>query len=197
VNFPVSRVLEGIEAAERAGLTPIKINTVVKRGVSDRGILELASHFRLTGHIVRFIEYMDVGHSNGWRMEDVVPAAEILARIHVEWPLEPIQPNYPGEVASRFRYSDGAGEVGIIASVTQPFCGGCTRARLTADGQLFTCLFATRGHDLRALLRGGASDGDIAGFLGAIWRRREDRYSELRSAETAGLERVEMSRVGG
>jgi cyclic pyranopterin phosphate synthase len=197
VNFPVSRVLEGIEAAERAGLTPIKINTVVKRGVSDRGILELAGHFRRTGHIVRFIEYMDVGHSNGWRLEDVVPASEILARIHSEWPLEPIQPNYPGEVASRFRYSDGAGEIGIIASVTQPFCRGCSRARLTADGQLYTCLFATHGHNLRALLRGGASDGDIEAFLRALWWRREDRYSELRSAETAGLEKIEMSRVGG
>ncbi len=197
VNFPVQRVLEGIASAEAAGLTPIKINMVVKRSVNEESILEMARHFRHTGHIVRFIEYMDVGHSNGWRMEDVVPAAEILALLQAEWPLEPVVPNYRGEVANRYRYRDGGGEIGIIASVTQPFCRGCTRARLTADGQLYTCLFATRGHDLRRLLRSQASDADISAFLRAIWHRRADRYSEIRSEATRGLEKVEMSRIGG
>ncbi|MEE9157817.1 MAG: GTP 3',8-cyclase MoaA [Gammaproteobacteria bacterium] len=196
-NFPVARVLDGIEAAAEAGLQPIKVNMVIKRGMNEVSILEMARYFRHTGHIVRFIEYMDVGYTNGWRMEDVVPAREILELIASEWPLEPVPSNYAGEVATRYRYCDGAGEIGLIASVTQPFCRGCTRARLTADGQLYTCLFATHGHDLRAQLRGGSSDDDIAAFLRAIWGRRKDQYSEIRSTETAGLEKVEMSRVGG
>ena len=163
VGFPVERVLEGIEAAAAAGLGPIKINMVVKRGVNEDGVVPMARHFRGSGHILRFIEYMDVGHTNGWRMDDVVPAAEIVAMIDAELPLEPVAPNYPGEVAERWRYRDGSGEIGVIASVTQPFCGACTRARLSADGKLFTCLFAIKGHDLRALLRDGAADArDLA-----------------------------------
>ena len=197
VAFPVARVLDGIAAAETAGLGPIKINSVVRRGLNDHAVLDLAGHFRGTGHTVRFIEYMDVGHSNGWRMDDVVPAAEIVSMIDARWPLEPIQPSYRGEVANRYRYRDGAGEVGVIASVTQPFCGDCTRLRLSADGQLFTCLFATRGHDLRGLLRSGARDADLADSTRALWRVRDDRYSELRTAETAELPKVEMSYIGG
>ena len=197
VGFPVDRVLAGIEAAAAAGLGPIKINMVVKRGVNEDGVVPMARHFRGSGHIVRFIEYMDVGHSNGWRMDDVVPAAKIVATIDAEMGLEPIAPNYPGEVVERWRYSDGSGEIGVIASVTRPFCGGCTRARLSADGKLFTCLFATNGHDLRALLRDGASDAEISAAIGAIWRMRDDRYSELRTAATAALPKVEMSYIGG
>jgi GTP 3',8-cyclase len=197
VGFPVARVLEGITAAEAAGLGPIKINSVVRRGLNDHAVLDLAGHFRGTGHTVRFIEYMDVGHSNGWRMDDVVPAAEIVAMIDARWPLEPVEAAYRGEVANRYRYRDGAGEVGVIASVTQPFCGDCTRLRLSADGQLFTCLFATRGHDLRGLLRSGATDADLADSLRALWRVRDDRYSELRTSETAELPKVEMSYIGG
>jgi len=170
---------------------------VVKRGVNEHGVVPMARHFRGSGRIVRFIEYMDVGHTNGWRMDDVVPAAEIVAMIDAEMGLEPVAPNYPGEVVERWRYSDGSGEIGVIASVTRPFCGGCTRARLSADGKLFTCLFATEGHDLRALLRGGASDAKISAAIGAIWRVRDDRYSELRTAETAALPKVEMSYIGG
>ncbi len=197
VDFPVAQVLEGIAAADQVGLGPIKVNMVVKRGVNDSSIPTMAEHFRHTPHIVRFIEYMDVGHSNGWRMEDVVPAKEILSIIASRWPLAPIDSNYPGEVANRFRYRDGGGEIGVIASVTQPFCRGCTRLRLTADGQLYTCLFATQGHDLRALLRGGASDTDLGGFIRALWSHRADRYSEIRSRETIDLPKVEMARVGG
>ena len=197
VAVPVARVLEGIEAAAGCGLAPVKVNMVVKRGMNEHCVTELAHHFRYTGHVLRFIEYMDVGHSNGWRMADVVTAAEILAMIESQWPVEPLQANYRGEVARRYRYRDGAGEFGIIASVTQAFCGDCTRMRLTADGQLYTCLFATRGHDLRSLLRSGASDTDIAAFVRTVWRRRTDRYSEIRSAETIALDKVEMSRVGG
>jgi cyclic pyranopterin phosphate synthase len=197
VGFPVERVLAGIDAAAAAGLGPIKINMVVKRGVNEHGVLPMARHFRGSGRIVRFIEYMDVGHSNGWRMGGVVPAAEIVAMIDAEMGLEPVAPNYPGEVVERWRYSDGSGEIGVIASVTRPFCGGCTRARLSADGRLFTCLFATRCHDLRALLRDGASDAQISAAIGAIWRVRDDRYSELRTAETAALPKVEMSYIGG
>jgi cyclic pyranopterin phosphate synthase len=197
VDFSVDEVLAGIEVAARVGLTPIKINVVVKRGVNEHSILPMARYFRGTGRILRFIEYMDVGHSNGWRLDDVVSAAEILATIRAEMPIEPIDPNYRGEVASRWRYRDGRGEIGIIASVTQPFCHGCSRARLSADGQLFTCLFATRGHDLRSLLRGRASDGDIADAISRVWLARSDRYSELRSAETDLLSKVEMSFVGG
>jgi GTP 3',8-cyclase len=197
VGFPVERVLAGIEAAAAAGLGPIKINMVVKRGVNEHSVLPMARHFRDSGHIVRFIEYMDVGHSNGWRMDDVVPAAEIVATIDAEMRLEPIAPNYPGEVVERWRYSDGSGEIGVIASVTRPFCGGCTRARLSADGKLFTCLFAIKGHDLRALQRDGASNAEISASIGAIWRVRDDRYSQLRTAETAALTKVEMSYIGG
>jgi cyclic pyranopterin phosphate synthase len=197
VGFPVERVLAGIDAAAAAGLGPIKINTVVKRGVNEHGVVPMARYFRGSGHIVRFIEYMDVGHSNGWRLDDVVPAAEIVAMIDAELPLEPVAPNYPGEVVERWRYSDGSGEIGVIGSVTRPFCGACTRARLSADGKLFTCLFAVKGHDLRALLRGGASDAEISAAIGAIWRVRNDRYSELRTAATAALPKVEMSYIGG
>ncbi len=202
VDFPVERVLAGIAAAQAAGFGPIKINMVVKRGVNEDELLGMARYCRTNGHVLRCIEYMDVGHTNGWRMVEVVPAAEILAILRSEWPLEALTPAHFGEVAKRYRYRDGAGEIGIIASVTEPFCRTCTRARVTADGQLYTCLFATRGHDLRGLLRSGASDEDIAAFLGALWRGRSDRYSELRSADTidlytAGLRKVEMSRLGG
>lgn len=197
VDFPVERVLAGIEAAAEAGLLPVKVNVVVKRGVNDGGVLEMARRFRGTGHIVRFIEYMDVGTTNGWRLEDVVPAAKIVRAIDAEMPLEPLEPAYQGEVARRYRYRDGGGEIGVIASVTQPFCGDCSRLRLSADGQLYTCLFATRGHDLRAPLRSGESDDEIAERLRFPWRVREDRYSEIRSEETVGLEKVEMSYVGG
>jgi cyclic pyranopterin phosphate synthase len=194
---PVTRVLEGIEAAVAAGLTPVKINMVVRRGVNDGEVATLARRFKGSGHIVRFIEYMDVGHSNGWRLEHVVPAAEILAAVGAEAPLEPVAANYPGEVARRYRYQDGSGEVGVVGSVTLPFCGDCTRARLSADGKLFTCLFATSGHDLRALVRDGASDDQVAAAITSIWRARVDRYSEIRSADTAGLPKVEMSYIGG
>jgi GTP 3',8-cyclase len=197
VDFPVTRVLEGIEAASDAGLAPVKVNVVVKRGLNDDGIVEMAGFFRGTGHVLRFIEYMDVGHTNGWRLDDVVPAAEIVRRIDDAFPLEPVESAYRGEVARRYRYRDGAGEIGVIASVTQPFCGDCTRARISADGKLYTCLFAVRGHDLRELLRAGATDDDLAAELAGVWGARDDRYSELRSAETADLERVEMSYIGG
>jgi cyclic pyranopterin phosphate synthase len=197
VDFPVARVLEGIEAAGAAGLGPVKVNMVVKRGANDGSIVEMARHFRGTGHILRFIEYMDVGQTNGWRMDDVVSAEEIVAAIDRELPLEPIDRNYPGEVARRWRYRDGSGEIGVIASVTQPFCGACTRARLSAEGRLFTCLFATRGHDLRALVRGGAGDDELAERISGIWTARRDRYSEIRSAETVSRPRVEMSYIGG
>jgi cyclic pyranopterin phosphate synthase len=197
VAFPVDRVLAGIEAAAAAGLSPVKINAVVKRGVNEDSVVPMARFFRGSGHIVRFIEYMDVGHTNGWRMEDVVPAAEIVEMIDAELPLEPVDPNYPGEVVERWRYRDGGGEIGVVASVTRPFCRACTRARLSADGQLHTCLFSTRGHDLRALLRGGASDAEISAAIARIWRGRGDRYSELRTAETAALPKVEMSYIGG
>ena len=196
VDFPVERVLEGIEAAAAAGL-PVKVNAVVKRGLNDDGVLDLARHFRGSGHVLRFIEYMDVGHTNGWRLDDVVSAAEIVERIGSEYPLEPVPPAYPGEVANRWRYRDGAGEIGVIASVTQPFCGSCTRARLSAEGKLFTCLFAVRGHDLRAILRSDATDDELDDTITAVWQRRTDRYSELRSEATPDLERVEMSYIGG
>jgi cyclic pyranopterin phosphate synthase len=197
VDFPVQRVLDGIAAAEAAGLTPIKVNMVVRRGLNEESILPMARHFRGTGHVLRFIEYMDVGTSNGWRLDDVVPAREVIATIDGVFPLEPVEPAYRGEVAGRYRYRDGAGEVGVISSVTQPFCADCTRARLSADGSLYTCLFATQGHDLRALVRGGATDDDIRNAILAIWAAREDRYSELRSADTAGLKKIEMSFIGG
>jgi len=197
VDFPVQRVLDGIAAAEAAGLAPIKVNMVVRRGLNEESVLPMARHFRGTGHVLRFIEYMDVGTSNGWRLDDVVPAREIIATIGKEFPLEPVTPAYRGEVAGRYRYRDGAGEVGVISSVTQPFCSDCTRARLSADGSLYTCLFATQGHDLRALVRGAASDEDIRTAVLAVWAAREDRYSELRSADTNGLKKIEMSFIGG
>jgi len=197
VGFPVSRVLEGIEAAGAAGLRPVKVNMVVKRGVNDRSILDMAEHFRDTGHVLRFIEYMDVGTTNGWRLDDVVPAAEIVQIISDRWPLEPIDANYRGEVAKRYRYRDGAGEIGVIASVTQPFCGDCTRLRLSAEGMLYTCLFASTGHDIRSLLRSDASDTVVAERLAGIWSKRVDRYSELRTEQTSALPKIEMSHIGG
>ena len=197
VDFPVARVLEGIEAARAAGLAPIKINAVVKRGMNEHAILPLARHFRNSGHIVRFIEYMDVGHTNGWRLDDVVPAAEIVETIHGELPLEAIDANYPGEVAERWRYRDGSGEIGVIASVTQAFCHDCTRTRLSTDGRMFTCLFATDGYDLRGLVRGGYDDRQIQNAIAAIWHKRADRYSEIRSANTPRIAKVEMSYIGG
>ena len=197
VGFPVTRVLDGIAAAEAAGLGPIKVNAVIRRDLNEHAVLDLAEHFRGTGTTVRFIEYMDVGHTNGWRLDDVVPASEIVARIDERWPLEPVDPGYRGEVAQRYRYRDGAGEIGVISSVTQPFCGDCTRARLSADGHLYTCLFATSGHDLRVPLRGGATDAELQEAIRAIWIGRDDRYSELRTLETVELPKVEMSFIGG
>jgi GTP 3',8-cyclase len=197
VDFPVSRVVEGIEAAERAGLAPIKLNMVVRRGVNEQSVLPMARFARERGYILRFIEYMDVGHSNGWRLEEVVPASELLAMIDVEMPLVGLPANYSGEVADRWSYRDGSGEVGVIASVTQPFCAGCTRARLTAEGMLYTCLFGVRGHDLRDMLRTGAADEAIAAQIASVWNRRTDRYSELRSEATVALPKVEMSHIGG
>ncbi|HEY2544140.1 MAG TPA: GTP 3',8-cyclase MoaA [Gaiellaceae bacterium] len=195
VDFPVERVLEGIDAAAAAGL-PVKVNAVVKRGANDDGIVALAERFRGTGHVLRFIEYMDVGHTNGWRLDDVVSAEEIVKRIGERWPLEPVDAA-ADSTSTRWRYTDGAGEVGVIASVTQPFCGGCSRARLSAEGRLYTCLFALKGHDLRAPLRAGATDEDLAETLRGIWTKRTDRYSELRTSETAALPKVEMSYIGG
>ena len=197
VDFPVARVLEAIDAGAEAGLTPVKIDCVVKRGVNESQVVELARHFRGTGHIVRFIEFMDVGNSNGWRMEDVVSGAEILAMLQREWDLVPAEPHYFGEVAERWCYADGSGEVGIITSVTQPFCGTCTRARLAADGKVYLCLFAGIGHDFRAMLRGGASDEEIEQVIARVWRTRDDRYSEIRSEATPSLRKVEMSHIGG
>ena len=202
VGFPVAKVLKGIDAAAAAGLDPIKINMVVKRGVNEDSILPMARYFQGTGQVLRFIEYMDVGSTNGWRMDDVVPAAEIVAMIDAEMPLEPADPNYRGEVASRFRYRDGSGEIGMIASVTQPFCGNCTRVRLSSEGRLYTCLFATEGKDLREIVRSGASDEELRGAVVAIWNRRADRYSEIRSSRTDlpvvnKPTKVEMSHIGG
>jgi GTP 3',8-cyclase len=197
VDFPVERVLAGIEAAAAAGLTPVKVNMVVRRGLNEDSVLPMARYFKGSGHVLRFIEYMDVGSTNGWRLDDVVPAAEIVTAIDAELPLQPVEPAYRGEVARRWRYRDGGGEIGVIASVTQAFCSDCTRARLSADGHLYTCLFATRGHDLRALLRGGASDGELANALTSVWSARRDRYSEIRSERTADLPKVEMSYIGG
>ncbi|CAN5232725.1 GTP 3',8-cyclase MoaA [soil metagenome] len=196
VDFPVARVLAGIDAAAEAGL-PVKVNVVVKRGLNEGSVLEIARRFRGTGHAVRFIEFMDVGATNGWRMDDVVPAADIVAAIGAEFPLEPVDAAYRGEVAERYRYLDGGGEIGVIASVTQPFCGDCTRARISADGKLYTCLFALRGHDLRAILRSGASEPEVEEAIRAVWERRTDRYSELRTEQTGRLRKVEMSYIGG
>jgi cyclic pyranopterin phosphate synthase len=197
VDFPVARVLDGIDAAVAAGLGPVKVNAVVKRGVNDHGIEALAERFRGTGVILRFIEFMDVGSTNGWRLDDVVPAQEIVDRVGASWPLEPVDRATPGDVATRWRYRDGAGEIGVIASVTQPFCGACTRARISADGRLYTCLFAAAGHDLRELLRSGVDDAALDERIRAIWSRRTDRYSDLRTAETTRRPKVEMSRIGG
>ena len=197
VGFPVARVLEAIDAGAEAGLTPVKIDCVVKRGVNEPQVVALARRFRGTGHIVRFIEYMDVGNSNGWRMEDVVPGREILEMLQREWPLVPGDAHYFGEVAERWQYADGAGEIGIITSVTQPFCGTCTRARVAADGRVYLCLFAGVGIDFRGMLRGGAGDDEISGIIAGVWRGRTDRYSELRSEATPGLPKVEMSHIGG
>jgi cyclic pyranopterin phosphate synthase len=193
----VAKVLDGIAAAREAGFGPIKINMVVRRGINEASIVPMARWARSEGHILRFIEYMDVGHSNGWRLDEVVPAAEVVAAISVEMPLEPIVPNYPGEVADRWAYADGAGEVGVIASVTAPFCGACTRARISADGQLYTCLFAVKGTDLRDLARSGVSDAELTAAIRAVWSVRADRYSELRSEATTDLPRVEMFAMGG
>jgi len=197
VDFPVAKVLAGIEAARAAGLAPIKINMVTKRGVNESSIVPMARYFKGTGMTLRFIEFMDVGSTNGWRLDDVVPAREVVAMIDREMPLEPVQAGYRGEVAARYRYKDGSGEIGVISSVTQPFCADCTRARLSADGSLYTCLFATQGHDLRALLRSGATDEEITSAIAAVWTDRTDRYSDLRSKETAGLHKIEMSFIGG
>jgi cyclic pyranopterin phosphate synthase len=198
VKIPLARVLKGISAASDAGLGPVKINTVVKRGMNDgENILDVARFGRENGHIVRYIEYMDVGNSNGWRMDDVVPASEMIERINEVWPVEPLDPNYTGEVANRYRYLDGGGEVGMIASITNPFCRTCTRARLSAKGELYTCLFANSGNDLRTMLRDGASDEDLEEKVTRIWKGRGDRYSAERTTETAGLKKVEMSYIGG
>jgi GTP 3',8-cyclase len=198
VGMPLARVLDGIDAAVAAGFRPVKLNTVVRRGVNEHALVDLARFARDHGHVVRFIEYMDVGTSNGWRLDEVVPAAEILQRVDAVLPLEPVAPRYPGEVARRWRFRDGSGEIGVIASVTQPFCQTCTRARLSTEGKLYTCLFAAGGHDLRALLRGGAGDQELVEALGAIWRRRGDRYSELRGAGgNRSRQRIEMSYIGG
>ena len=197
VDFPVARVLEGIDAAHAAGLSPIKVNMVVKRGVNDGQVVEMARHFRGSPHIVRFIEFMDVGSTNGWRMDDVIPSAEVVRRISAHYPLVAADANYAGEVAERWRYEDGAGEIGVISSVTQAFCASCTRARLSTDGHLYTCLFAQRGYDLKSMMRAGASDEVLTAAASAIWSGRADRYSELRTAATARGRKVEMSFIGG
>lgn len=196
VGFPVASVLSGIEVASRAGL-PVKVNAVVKRGVNDGGVVDMARHFRGTGHILRFIEYMDVGATNGWRMDDVVPAAELVRAIDAEFPIEPVAPNYRGEVATRWRYVDGAGEIGFIASVTQPFCATCTRARISAEGMLYTCLFAFTGTDFRRILRSGASEKELIRTIRRVWKARDDRYSEIRSEATVDIPKIEMSYIGG
>jgi cyclic pyranopterin phosphate synthase len=196
-DFPVARVLEGIEAAEAAGLAPIKLNMVVKRGMNDHQVVDMARRFRGSGHIVRFIEFMDVGSTNGWRMDDVVPSAEVVRRISEAWALEPVDASYPGEVAERWRYRDGAGEIGVISSVTQAFCSSCNRMRLSTDGSLYTCLFGQSGHDLKSLVRSGATDDAIRDEIAAVWQRRTDRYSEIRTEETAKHRKVEMSYIGG
>jgi cyclic pyranopterin phosphate synthase len=193
----VAKVIEGIEAAAAAGLAPVKINMVVKRGTNDHDIVAMARRWRGTGQIIRFIEYMDVGSTNGWRMDDVVPSAEVVRRISEVWPLEPIDANYPGEVAERWRYLDGAGEIGVISSVTQAFCSSCNRMRLSTEGSLYTCLFGQSGHDLKSLVRSGASDDEIRNEIAAVWERRADRYSEIRTSQTSSVKKVEMSYIGG
>ena len=196
-DFPVEKVLDGIAAAGDAGFSPIKINMVVKRGVNDHQVLDAARYWRDSGNILRFIEYMDVGSTNGWRMDDVIPSAEIVRRISEAFPLEPVEANHTGEVAERWRYKDGAGEIGAISSVTRAFCRDCNRMRLSTEGSLFTCLFAQEGHDLKSLLRGGAHDDDIRDRIAAVWRERSDRYSEIRTQQTAQSKKVEMSYIGG
>jgi len=193
----VAKVIEGIEVAAAEGLGPVKINMVVKRGTNDGDIVAMARRWRGTGHIIRFIEYMDVGSTNGWRMDDVVPSAEVVRRIKAAWPLEPVDPNYAGEVAGRWRYLDGAGEIGVISSVTQAFCASCNRMRLSTEGSLYTCLFAQAGHDLKSLIRAGASDTELRNEIAAVWQGRADRYSEIRTSQTAPLKKVEMSYIGG
>lgn len=197
VDLPVADVIAGIDAARDAGLAPVKVNMVVKRGVNDDQIVAMAERFRGTGHILRFIEFMDVGTSNGWRLDDVVPSREVIRRISARFPLEAIDPNYTGEVAERWRYADGAGEIGVISSVTQAFCRDCSRIRLSTEGKLFTCLFANSGYDLRTPLRAGASDAELAERIRALWAQRGDRYSEVRSENTHALKRIEMSYIGG
>ena len=197
VDYPVAKVIEGMDAASAAGLTPIKVNMVVKRGVNEESILPMARYFRERKYILRFIEYMDVGHTNGWRMDDIVSSKEIIEMINAEMQIEPIDPNYKGEVAERWKYKDGGGEVGFISSVTQAFCGTCNRARLSAEGSLYTCLFAIKGHDFRDLLRNGASDEEISEKIASVWHKRTDRYSEIRSENTIPLPKVEMSHIGG
>jgi cyclic pyranopterin phosphate synthase len=197
VDFPVEKVLEGMEAAQKVGLEPVKVNMVVKRGVNESSILPMSRFLREKGYILRFIEYMDVGHTNGWRTDDVVSAKEIVNIISAEMPLEPLDPNYTGEVAERWRYKDGKGEIGVVASVTQPFCRDCNRARLSAEGKLYTCLFAVKGHDLKSLIRDGATDDELSQEITRIWGKRTDRYSEIRSENTIDLPKVEMSHIGG
>jgi GTP 3',8-cyclase len=197
VDFPVAKVLDGIDAALEAGLTPVKINMVVRRGINETSVVPMASWARDTGVTLRFIEYMDVGHSNGWRLDEVVSAAELIDTVTAAWPADPAEPQYRGEVAGRWRYADGAGEFGIISSVTRPFCRDCTRARLSADGKLYTCLFAVAGSDVRAVLRDGSSDEELLAFLTDTWRARDDRYSELRAGSTSDLPKIEMFAMGG
>jgi cyclic pyranopterin phosphate synthase len=197
VDFPVSDVLKGIDAALAAGLTPVKVNMVVKRGVNDHTVVEMAKHFKGSGVVVRVIEFMDVGATNGWRMDDVMPSRDVVAAIHAATPLVAVDPTYVGEVADRWRYADGSGEIGVISSVTQAFCSTCSRVRLSTDGKIYTCLFADHGVDFRALLRNGSNDDDIAALLAGLWQVRTDRYSEIRTADTAKLRKVEMSYIGG
>ena len=197
VDLSVEDVIKGIDAARDAGLAPVKVNMVVKRGVNDDQIVAMAERFRGTGHILRFIEFMDVGSSNGWRMDEVVPSREVIDRIHARFPLEPVEPNYTGEVAERWKYVDGGGEVGVISSVTQAFCRECSRIRLSTEGKLFTCLFATEGFDLRTPLRAGASDAELIDMIQVLWRKRGDRYSEIRTSHTRPMKRIEMSYIGG
>jgi GTP 3',8-cyclase len=197
VAFPVKAVLEGMEAADRAGLHPIKVNMVVRRGLNEDSVLPMARFARERGYVLRFIEYMDVGHSNDWRLDEVVPSAEIVAMIDAEMALSAVPPRYEGEVADRWRYRDGDGEIGVISSVSEPFCSTCTRARITAEGQLFTCLFGVRGTDLRGPLRAGADDDELMRLVAGVWAARADRYSELRGEATERLPKVEMSRIGG
>jgi GTP 3',8-cyclase len=196
-GYPVAKVLEAIDAATTAGLAPVKINMVVKRGVNDTQVVDMARHFKGSGNIVRFIEYMDVGTTNGWKMDNVVPSAEVVRVIDQVFPCEPAHANYHGEVAKRWRYKDGSGEFGVISSVTEAFCSSCTRARISSDGTMYTCLFASKGHDLKSLLRGGKSDQDIYDAIATVWGKRDDRYSEIRTSETAKERKVEMSYIGG